>query len=910
MTFWRELRSWLQTTLSRSRMESEMDAELRFHIETFAEDLTRSGVPRQEALRRARIEFGAVERTKEECREAVGVYVLAALFQDVRYGLRVLRKNPGLTAATILTLALGITSTSVLFSILDGAYIHFGETAQANRTVLLTQRFTKSNLESWRFAPAEYFDFKAATKNGSLDRWFDGFFALDHWGASLTEGTETGRNPEQVPIVRATSNLFALYGVAPLLGRTFTPEEDRPGGPNVAVITYRLWNRRYGLDPSIVGRTIKLNGIPYTVLGVSPRRFQHWGADIYVPLALNAASADRSQRTLSVAGVLKEGQSPEQTAPALRELAQRIEAEYATANPEYRGLVYVPIDVRKAVVGDLRAALYVLIGAVSMLLLIAAANIANLLLARARARAREISTRLAIGATPGRLARQFFTESVVLSGIAGAVGALTGMLALPPVMALIPEHYIGEEAEIHASPAGFFVSVGVAVALGIGFGLASAMFVRRRSVSKNFAQSRAAVGGDPSSGRARGLLVFAEMALAFIVVTAAGLMVRTYWQITAMDLGFQPDHVLTMCTSLTTQSGYRTGASVTNFYAELLQRTRALPGVIDVAAASTRPMEGGERERRFSIPGRPLNTTDGSGTARLRVITPSYFSVIRTPLREGRFFTEQDGAESAGVVIVNERFARTFFPKEDAVGRQIRLENRESNAGRAGGPPSDGLLQIAGVVQDSKQFSWDVHNVLYEPAAPEIYVPLLQHPEDGRDMAILLKTQAEPGPLAGPVRLQVLQMDADQPVFSVQTLRAITDEALGPTRLCLLLLAIFAVTSIVTACVGLYAIVSYEVTQRTQEIGVRMALGARRRDVLALVLREGMLVVSGGLAIGLLASLGVTRLMSSLLYGVPYNDLATLVGVSLLLTVVALIASCVPARRAMRVDPMVALRYE
>jgi putative ABC transport system permease protein len=477
-------------------------------------------------------------------------------------------------------------------------------------------------------------------------------------------------------------------------------------------------------------------------------------------------------------------------------------------------------------------------------------------------------------------------------------------------MALIPAHYIGEEAEIHASPASFFVSVGVAIALGLGFGLASAMFVRRRSLSKNFAQSRAGVGGDPSSGRTRGLLVFAEMALAFIVVTAAGLMVRTYWQITAMDLGFQPDHVLTMCTSLTTQSGYRTGASVTNFYAELLQRMRALPGVIDVAAASTRPMEGGERERRFIIPGRPLNTTDGSATARLRVITPSYFTVIRTPLREGRFFTEQDGAESAGVVIVNERFARIYFPKEDAVGRQIRLENRENKLTALAGPPSDGLFEIAGVVQDSKQFSWDVHNVLYEPAAPEIYVPLLQHPEDGRDMALLVKTQAEPGTLAGAVRLQVLQMDADQPVFSVQTLREMADEALGPARLCLLLLVIFAVTSIVTACVGLYAIVSYEVTQRTQEIGVRMALGASRSDILRLVLREGILVVTAGLALGLLASLGVTRLMGSLLYGVSYNDLVTLTGVSALLTIVSVIASYIPARRAMRVDPMVALRYE
>lgn len=909
MTIWSRFRSWWSATLGRSRMESEMDAELRFHVEAFAEDLVRSGVPGEEALRRARIEFGGLERAKEECREARGANLLESLVQDIRYGVRMLRKNPGFTAATVLTLALGIASTSVLFSILDGAYINFGETKQANRVVLLTQQFTKSETESWRFSPAEYFDVTDAKNSGNLDRWYAGFFAIGHSGASLTETGESGQNPEQVPIVLATANMFSLYGISPLLGRTFAADEDRPGGPNVAVLTYRLWNRRFGRDPAVIGRIIGLDGVPYTVIGVTPRRFQHWGADIYLPLALNPASVKRSMRTLTVAGVLKEGLSPEQTAPALRELARRVETQYVETNPEYRGLVYAPVDVRRAVVGDLRTALYVLMGAVAMLLLIAAANIANLLLARARARAREISTRLAIGATPGRLARQFFTESVVLSGIAGTVGAVVGISALAPILALIPSHYIGEESEIHASPVSFLISVGIALVLGTGFGLGSAMFVARRSVSQKIGQTRTGSAADPRSGRARGLLVLSEVALAFVVVTAAGLMVQTYRQITSMDLGFQPDHVLTLRTSLPTLR-FRKDIQVSNFLTGLLKRVGSLPGVVQVAASSQRPMEGGSRERTFSIPGRRLNTADGNATTRFLVISPSYFAVVRTPLRRGRFFNEQDGAEAPGVAIVNERFARLYFPNGDAVGRQIRLADGDASTASLVGASGDRIVQITGVVQDSKQFSWDVHEVLYEPVAPEIYVPLLQHPEDARDMALLLRTQAEPALLANEVRLQVLAMDPDEPVFSVQTLRAISEEALGPARLCLLLLAVFAATSIVTACVGLYAIVSYEVTQRTQEIGVRMALGAGRRDIGRLVLREGMLMVTAGLGIGILASLGVTRLMSALLYNVASNDFVTLAGVTALLTALALIASYVPARRAMRVDPMVALRYE
>ena len=827
---------------------------------------------------------------------------MTTLMQNLKYGLRMLIRAPGFTVLAVLSLGLGVGATAVLFSILDGAYIHFAPTPQGNRVAVLSQQFTQRESETWLFSPAEYFDI------ASFHQSFDGFFAVSHSIPTLTEGTEHSTNPERVAVVHNTAGMFRLYGIPPLLGRLFTADEDQPGGPNVAVVTYRLWNRRFARNPAIVGKTIKLDGLPYTVIGVTPRRFQEWGADIFVPLQLDRASTSRSVRTLTVAGVVKEGLSAEQTAPALRDLARRVEVQYRATNPDYDGLVYVANDVRTFVVGDLRIALYVLMGAVALVLLIATANIANLVLARTRARAREIGTRLAIGATPARLARQFLTESMLLSAAAGLVGFLLGVWALGPVVALIPAHYIGEESEIHASPIAFLMSLAVALLLGIILGTVPAVFISRRGVAANLGHTRAAAD-DRGAGRVRALLVLSEMGLAFVVVTAAGLMVRTYRQLTSMDLGFQPDHVLTMRIPLP-ESKYPGGPEITGFFQELLPRVRSLPAAVEVAASSVRPMDGVAR-RDFSIPGRSLNTPRGIATADYRVITPQYFAVIRTPLREGRFFHEQDSRDAPGVAIVNERFTQTYFPGQGAVGKQIRLESEYS--GRYAARESDGspIVQIVGVVADSRQLTqWSAVRELYDPASPEIFVPFLQHPEAGRNMGLLVRTQTDPANLTNAVRQQVLGVDADETLDDIETLRDQADLVLGPSRLCLLLLSIFAGTAIVTACVGLFAIVSYTVIRRTHEIGIRVALGARQHDVLRVVVREALLVAATGLAVGLVASFGVTRIMSSLLYRVASNDFITLTVVSALLAAVAVFASYIPARRATKLDPMVALRYE
>jgi putative ABC transport system permease protein len=902
MSLLRAMTSGLRSLFRRSRVEDDLDEELHGFLELATEEKMKQGMSRENAFRAVRLDRGSLEVTKEIVRSAGWESFVETCWQDLRFAIRMLRKNPGFAAAAMLSLALGIAATSVLFSILDGAYIHYAPTEQGNRIALIAQQFTKRETDTSRFSPAEYFDI------ARLHRSFEGFFALRHASSTLTEASELGENPERIPIVRATSNIFPLYGTSALVGRVFTGDEDRPGAPNVAVITYRLWNRRFARNPSIVGQTIKLDGVPYTVVGITPRRFQQWGADIYLPLALDPASTNRSERALTVAAVMKQGLSAEQTAPPLQDLARQVEAEYGAAYPEYAGLVYKPYDVRKAVVGDLRSALYVLLGAVAMLLLIAAANIANLLLARARARSSEIVTRVALGATPGRLARQFFTESIVLSTIAGLWGSLFGIWALAPVMALIPAHYIGEESEIHASPSAFFVSLGVALVLGVVFGMGPATLIARRSFAGNLSRSRTRLAADHGGGRARALLVFSEVALAFLVVTGAGLMVRTYQQMISMDLGLRSDHVLTLRIALP-ELKYRGSTAVANFFRELLRSVHSVPSIGDAAVSSIRPLDG-EALRDFSIPGRLLNSADGIATADYRVVTPEYFAVIRTPLRAGRFFAEQDGLDATRVAIVNEKFARTYFLGEDAVGKQIRLESRYDSRITPLEAPHRDLVQIVGVVQDSRQIASSSVHDFYESASPEIFVPFWQHQEAGRDLAVLLRTQTEPGTLAQLVRARVLEIDGNQPVYDVQTLEQLAEVAFGPARLCVLLLMIFAGAALLTASVGLFAIVSYTVTQRTNEIGIRMALGASRRDVLRVVITEGMLVIGAGLAIGLLASFGLTRVMSSLLFRVPSNDPLTLISVSVILCAVAILATYIPARRALHVDPMVALRFE
>jgi putative ABC transport system permease protein len=481
------------------------------------------------------------------------------------------------------------------------------------------------------------------------------------------------------------------------------------------------------------------------------------------------------------------------------------------------------------------------------------------------------------------------------------------VLALKPLLAVIPDRYIGDEADVHTNAAALLVGVSVALLSGALFGLAPAFFVSRRGAATNLQQGRTRSATDRRSGRIRGALVLLEMALAFIVVMGAGLMVRTYERVTSLNLGFRPDHVLTMMFSLPEYT-YPGGRELGNFSRELLRRVQTLPGIVNVSASSNKPAGSVLGFHDFSIPGRSLNTADGIAVAAYRVITPEYFTVVGTSLREGRGFAQDDGPGTAAVAMVNESFAQTYFSGE-AIGKQIRLENRTGSS--APQPDANDMLQIVGIVSNARQIEyWQDMSELNKPTTPEIYVPLWQHPEAVRELALLVRTAVDPGTVTEAVRREVLAVDSERPAYSIDTLEELADHAIGPTRVCLVILGTFAGVALLTACVGLYAVVSYSVAQRTHEIGIRMALGAKQRDVLRLVARDGIPVVAIGLLVGLLSSLGLTRLMSSIVYGVSANDGATLLAVSVILTATAILAVYIPARRAVTIDPIEALRYE
>jgi predicted permease len=898
-------RLWLrfQVLFSRTRNAERLDEEIQFHLDQQVAENIAAGMNREEAHYAAMRTFGNPTVLKQQTRDTWGWVWLEQLAQDIRYGFRLLLKNRSFTFLAVFTLALGIAGTATLWSIFDGAYIHFGETEQANRSVLLAQHL-KNRSEASRFSAPEYFDIASLKRYQS----FDGFFALQGTSATLSQNFVQAGDPEFVRAISVTANTFPLYGIAAMLGRTFTTDEDQPGAQNVAVLTYRLWNTRFGQNPNVIGKTIYLDRTPYTIIGVMPRRSQHWGADVYVPLKLDPASNNRLERNLRIVGITKADVSADQSKPELAYLARREETQYGAMHPEYKELVYEPIDVRKAVIGDLRIALYVLMGAVALLALITAANVASLLLARTMARAGEIGTRLALGAMPARLVRQFLTESVLLSALAGVVGLIMGVLALKPLLAVIPERYIGEEADVHTNAAALLIGFSIALLSGALFGLAPAFFISRRGAAANLQQGRTRSATDRSGERMRAALVLLEMALGFIVVMGAGLMVRTYQRISSMNLGFRPDHVLTMMFSLP-ESKYPGGRELANFSRELLRRVQTLPGVVDVCTSSNGPAGSALAFHDFSIPGRSLNTADGITAVAYRPITPQYFTVVGSSLRQGRAFAEHDAPGTAAVAIVNESFAQTYFAGEEAVGKQIRLENPTGSS--ASQPDSSNVLQIVGIVSDARQIEyWQDMSDLNKPITPEIYVPLLQHAESVRELALLVRTAVDPGMVTDAVRREALAVDPERPAYRIDTLAGLADHALGPTRICLLILGTFAGVALLTACVGLYAIVSYSVAQRSHEIGIRMALGAKQRDVLRLVARDGIPVVAIGLLVGLASSLGLTRLMSSIVYGVSANDGATLLAVSAVLTATAILAVYIPARRAMRVDPMAALRYE
>ena len=885
MTLWSRVRSWMQTTLRRSRMESEMDAELRFHIEARAEDLMRGGISREEAMRRARIEFGCVERVKEEGREARGVSFVDELFQDLRHGQRVLRNSPGFAVVAVLTMALGIGATTAIFSVVNAVLLRPLAMEDPSRVVYLQ--------EQWQ----DIFPGVSVGNFADLKRLSTSFAELcaSNNGSFNLEAREL---PERVDGEIATANYFATFGVQPIAGRVFTAEEDRPGQTKVVVISERLWRTKLHADPSIVGQSIRINGLPTTVVGIMPKSFDPLlsNSDLWVPAAYTAEQlADHDDHYLNVMARLKPGASQAQAQSELNVIARRLQQLYPLDDKD-RGFRLQPLT--SVLLGDQRLGLRMMLAAVGFLLLIACANIANLQLARSRARQKEIAMRAALGASPGRIVRQLLAENVVLGLAGGFVGVLLAFWALSWIIAHGPAEMPRlDQSRIDAS-ALVFACV-VALLSSLLFGLAPALRSASTRLSEIFKSSSGISSG--SRDRVRSLLVIGEVALALILMAGAGLLIRSALLVSHVDPGFDTSNVIVGRVGLP-DPGYHDPAVARQVFERMMAAAAALPGVESVAVVSRAPLAGGGGSNGLLAEGKPFDPSN-LVNSQLQIISPSYLSTARVPLKAGRDFTLQDTRDRTFVTIVNETLARTMWPGENPIGK--RFACCES------GPK--GRLdpvwhEVVGVVADVRAQGLD------RQVQPAFYIPMAQMPPSawdwiGRTMDLVLRTRGGVVPVRE-LQSTVASVAPAVPIYRLSTMQQKISSTLERSHFDTFLLAIFAATALLLSSVGIYGVLSYMVAQRTRDIGIRMALGASQSQIVWDVLGFGVRLAAIGLAVGIAGALGATRLLSSLLYGVRPTDAITFAAVSLILLVIALIASYLPARRATRVDPIVALRYD
>jgi putative ABC transport system permease protein len=885
MTLWSRLRSWWKATVRRTHMESEMDEELRFHIEVFAEDLARSGVSREEAIRRARIEFGGIERVKEEGRKARGVRILDELFQDLRHGQRVLRKSPGFAVVAVLTLGLGIGATTAIFSVVNAVLLRPLAIEDSARVVLLQERWKGLSLD---VSVGNFNDIKKQSSS----------YAEITCSNNASFNLETQGIPERVEGEIATSNYFATFGVQPVAGRVFTVEEDQPGHAPVVVISERFWRTSLHADAGVIGKPIRINGLPTTIVGVMPKSFDPLlsNSNLWVPAAFTPAQlAEHDDHYLNVMARLKSRVALAQAQSELDIIAQRLQQQYPLDDAD-RGFRIQPLG--SALLGDQRLSLRMMLAAVGFLLLIACANIANLQLARSRTRQKEIALRAALGASPNRIVRQLLAENLVLGLAGGVVGVSLAYWAVSWIVAHGPAEMPRlDQSRIDASTLAF--ACVVALLASFLFGLAPALRSASTRLNEVFKSAAGIAGG--SRDPVRSLLVVGEVALALILMVGAGLLIRSALLVSHVDPGFDTSNVVVGRVGLPDAS-YHEPAVARQTFERIITAADALPGVESAAVVSRAPLAGGGSSNGLLPEGKPVDLANVVNS-QLQIISSSYLSTARVPLKSGRDFTPQDTRERAFVAIVNETLARTMWPGENAIGKRFACcENGPK------GRMDPVWHEVVGVVADVRAAGLD------RQAQPTFYIPLAQMPPAswdwiGRTMDLVVRTRGGAVPIRE-LQSTVASVAPEVPIYRLSSMKAKISGTLERSHFDTFLLAIFATTALLLSSVGIYGVLSYMVAQRTRDIGIRMALGASQGQIVWDVLSLGVRLATIGLAIGLAGALAATRLLSSLLYGVRPTDAITFAAVSLILLGVALIASYLPARRATRVDPIVALRYD
>ena len=804
----------------------------------------------------------------------------------VRQALRGIRRAPGFATLVIATLALGIGATTAIFSVVHAVLLRPLPYRDADRLVVVHHFYPSlDNLEASVSAPG-FADYREKVRS------FASVAVMTWWQPNLTGRGE----PERLRGARVSGAYFSTLGVAPALGRTLRPDEDHPGREHVVVLSDAFWRRRFGADPRVVGQSLVLNGVAHEVVGVMPAGFRDpftVRAELWRPIALTAEqlTGGRTNEWLMLVARLAPGTTLDRSRVELRTLATQLKREFPDDYPPDWTLTAK--DLHEMSAGKVRPALLVLLGAVGFVLLIAAANVANLLLARGAGRLREVAVRTALGAKRGHLVRQLLVESVVLALVGGALGVLLAVGGVQALRALATDALAGADVRVDGVVLAF--ALGVSTVVGLLFGLAPAMQMSRPELQGVLREGGRGAVGDGGAQLARRVLVVAEVALALVLLTGAGLLGRSFVQLQRVSPGFDPQGVLTMTLALP-QAKYASDTQRVAFFDALLPRLAALPGVQAVGAFSDLPFGGGNSTSSFTAEGYQPPAGAPGPWGDYRVVVPGFHEALRIPLVRGRLFGRADGMSAPRVAVVDEETARRFWPGQDPIGRRISYDSRP-------GTEEPEWIQVVGVVGHARQEGLD------DEPRPQVYLPYAQSARNGA-MSVVLRTSGTPGRFVASVREAVRGVDRDQPISDVRTMEERIDASVGPRRLSMLLLGLFAGVALLMACLGLYGLMAYAVAQRTRELGLRMAIGAPQRSVLGLVVRQGLALALIGSAIGVAGSLALTRVIEGQLYATRAADPLTLGAVVVLLILVTLLATLVPAHRATRIDPVVALRSE